>query len=284
MLQIDTNRTFFARDALDLSGAFDTPRANGEVGGASFATAVRQIQDDIERTIRSGFSDSSFVDASSAWEIQRELQAGALAADVETRTGPVDAPRLGGLDWALPDADKQAFVGRLAPLAGVAAGQLGVAPDLLVAQAALESDWGRRPLRDANGRDTHNLFGMKAGSGWDGETADVTTTEYLKGSGVKTVGRFRAYPDEKSAFDDYVRLLQTNPRFSGARQTGANAEAFAQALKSGGYATDPGYARKLTRVAADVAVQKAASSAHEAVAASPARHVSNRGRSGNGNT
>ena len=114
--------------------------------------------------------------------------------------------------------------------------------------SALESGWGQRPLRNPDGSSTHNLFGIKAGTGWHGGVAESATTEYVGGAALKTSARFRTYPDQASAFRDYAQMLIDNPRFRGALGTGNDAQAFAAGLAKGGYATDPSYAAKLTRL------------------------------------
>ncbi|MEW7850126.1 glucosaminidase domain-containing protein [Massilia aurea] len=144
---------------------------------------------------------------------------------------------------------QQAFLDSIAPWARQAAAQLGVAPELVQAHAALESGWGQRPLRVESGASSHNLFGIKAGARWDGATGASATTEYVGGAAVSTRETFRAYPDAASAFQDYARVLLDNPRYRGALNTGSDARAFAQGLARGGYATDPGYAAKLARIA-----------------------------------
>ncbi|WP_206995169.1 glycoside hydrolase family 73 protein [Trinickia mobilis] len=235
-----------AGNVFDAASGFAAPQPNGAPGAGSFSMSVQQLQSDIEGTVKNGFQSGATETAvtetaATAWMLNNPLQA---QAATQGRSAPV--------------GDKASFVDRVSPWAKLAAQKLGVAPDLLVAHAALESDWGRRPVRDAKGNDTHNLFGLKAGSSWDGKTADITTTEYVKGAGIKTIERFRAYADDQSAFADYVNLLQTNPRFSRAQGTGSDAAAFAKALARGGYATDPVYTHKLTRVVADVKAQTAA--------------------------
>jgi flagellar protein FlgJ len=140
------------------------------------------------------------------------------------------------------------FVGRLWPHAVEAARTTGVAPHFVLGQAALESGWGRSEIRMADGSPSHNLFGIKAGSGWQGRTADVTTTEYVNGAPVKTVERFRAYASYAEAFKDYAHLLAANPRYAQVLNERTDAAAFARGLQQAGYATDPGYAEKLTRV------------------------------------
>jgi len=145
--------------------------------------------------------------------------------------------------------DQQAFLESIAPWAREAADKLGVAPELVSAHAALESGWGQRPLKNSDGSSSNNLFGIKAGNGWHGGVAESSTTEYVGGAALKTSAKFRSYPDQASAFRDYAQMLLTNPRFKGALEAGSNAHAFANALAKGGYATDPAYAAKLSRLA-----------------------------------
>lgn len=144
---------------------------------------------------------------------------------------------------------QQAFLSRIAPWAQAAGERLGVASDLVAAHAALESGWGQRPLRDGNGQDTHNLFGLKAPAGYSGAQTLALTTEYEGGTAAHKTEPFRRYTGDAEAFQDYTRLLQDNPRYRAALQTGSDARAFAQGLARGGYATDPAYAAKLTRLA-----------------------------------
>ncbi|MDW5375310.1 flagellar assembly peptidoglycan hydrolase FlgJ [Halomonas sp. HP20-15] len=123
----------------------------------------------------------------------------------------------------------------------------GVPAELILAQAALETGWGRHEIPTADGNNSHNLFGIKAGSQWQGETTDITTTEYVDGRAVKMVDRFRVYDDFEAAFTDYARLIGDNPRYAGV-VTASNASNAARALQAGGYATDPAYADKLIAI------------------------------------
>jgi flagellar protein FlgJ len=148
-----------------------------------------------------------------------------------------------------PDTVRRQFLESIAPWAQQAGERLGVAPHLVAAHAALESGWGQRPLRQGAGADTHNLFGIKAGGQWRGAVAVAATTEYEHGAAVGRTELFRSYPDQGAAFDDYARMLQANPRYRAALNTGADAHAFAQGLARGGYATDPAYGAKLARLA-----------------------------------
>ncbi|QNM98470.1 flagellar assembly peptidoglycan hydrolase FlgJ [Chitinimonas koreensis] len=128
-----------------------------------------------------------------------------------------------------------------------AAQALGLSPHLMLAHAALESGWGKKPITDAQGNNSHNLFGIKAGRDWQGKTAEIVTTEFVDGVAQKRVEKFRAYDSYADAFADYGRLLAK--RYGEATQAGSDAKTFATELQQGGYATDPAYAKKLARVA-----------------------------------
>jgi flagellar protein FlgJ len=147
------------------------------------------------------------------------------------------------------DAGKpQQFVDRMLPEALAASKASGVPARFILGQAALESGWGRSEIRGADGAASHNLFGVKAGTGWTGRTVSVMTTEYINGQPHKQVEKFRAYDSYAEGFSDYARLIANNPRYAAAVRPGNDAAGFAQGLARGGYATDPAYAAKLTRV------------------------------------
>jgi peptidoglycan hydrolase FlgJ len=151
------------------------------------------------------------------------------------------------------DAEKASFVSDLWPQAQQAGQQLGVAPRNLIAQAALETNWGRSLPQDSAGRSSNNLFGIKASADWAGATVTSGTQEYQAGAATDATARFRAYSTPSQSFDDYVALLRDNPRYTHALNTGDNVQAFATALQRGGYATDPDYARKIAAMAGTVA-------------------------------
>ena len=122
----------------------------------------------------------------------------------------------------------------------------------MVAQAALESGWGRREIRNPDGSQSHNIFGIKAGANWKGKTTDVVTTEYVNGVAQRRIERFRAYDSYADAFADYARTLTGSARYRDVVASAADANSFAQGLQKAGYATDPLYAQKLSRVIARV--------------------------------
>jgi len=142
------------------------------------------------------------------------------------------------------------FVREIWPLAVRAGEKLGVNPRAIVAQAALETGWGSRQIRDDAGVSGNNLFGIKADRGWTGERVTVSTLEYEGGLPKPQRAQFRAYPDLATGFEDYVRFLQGNPRYSDALRAGGSAGDYAERLQSAGYATDPRYAEKIRSIIA----------------------------------
>jgi len=141
-----------------------------------------------------------------------------------------------------------AFVQKLLPHAGAASASSGIPASFMMGQAALETGWGRNEIRGADGQNSHNLFGIKAGGSWKGRTVDIVTTEYVNGKPQKQVDTFRAYDSYADAFRDYANLLRGNARYQNAIAQGQDAAGFAQGLQQAGYATDPGYAQKLMGV------------------------------------
>jgi flagellar protein FlgJ len=138
------------------------------------------------------------------------------------------------------------FVRKVLPHAQAAAAALGVPAEAIVAQAALETGWGRSV--PASGGAGHNLFGIKAGADWGGARLTRTTYEVDGGRAVRTADAFKGYESVAHGFEDYVSLLRNSPRYGALRAAGADPVRFAQALQAGGYATDPHYAQKLTRI------------------------------------
>jgi flagellar protein FlgJ len=144
-------------------------------------------------------------------------------------------------------ANGSEFVDRIWPHAAEAARTLDVPPHFLVAHSALESGWGKSEIRLADGSPSYNVFGIKAGSRWQGPTVEVNTTEYVDGAARTQREKFRVYGSYGEAFRDYANLLRNNSRFEGALGQ-RDGMAFARSLQEAGYATDPNYADKLNRV------------------------------------
>jgi len=144
---------------------------------------------------------------------------------------------------------KSDFISQMWPHAKAAADELGVDPHALLAQAALETGWGKSVPCNSSGECSFNLFGIKAGNSWSGASVNVPTLEFEEGVAVRKVERFRSYESPADSFRDYAKLIGNNARYENAVGTGDNVVAFAQGLQQGGYATDPNYARKLVAVA-----------------------------------
>ncbi len=148
----------------------------------------------------------------------------------------------------IPQKGPAGFVQQHGDAARAAEAATGIPAQFMISQAALETGWGRKEIRHADGQPAHNLFGIKAGANWKGPVAEVTTTEYIDGRPQKVVARFRAYASYAESFADYARLMKDNPRYQGVIAAGGSASGFAHGLQKAGYATDPAYASKLTAV------------------------------------
>jgi flagellar protein FlgJ len=161
---------------------------------------------------------------------------------------------------AAANADRISFVKSLEPYAEHAASQLGVSSDTLIAQAALETGWGQHVPASSNGSSSFNLFGIKAGGGWNGDAVSAQTSEYSLGSSSSISQPFRAYSSVQQGVNDYVTLLQRSSHYQRALGTGDDVSAFGSALARGGYATDPVYVQKLQATAASVKALRSAAS------------------------
>ena len=145
------------------------------------------------------------------------------------------------------------FVQAHTSAARAAEAHTGIPAGFMLAQAAHESGWGQREIRNADGSPSFNLFGIKAGGNWKGPVAEITTTEYVAGEPRKITAKFRAYASHEASFRDYAQMMKDSPRYAAvvagaASPQGGSAEGFAKGLQRAGYATDPAYADKLTRV------------------------------------
>lgn len=148
---------------------------------------------------------------------------------------------------AFGNADQ--FVATMLPLAKEAAARIGVDPVMLVAQAALETGWGKSIMRSQDGGSSHNLFGIKAMGSWKGAEARAITSEFRDGKMVKETADFRSYDSYADSFHDLVSLLQNNNRYKEVVNSADNPEQFVKELQKAGYATDPAYASKISQIA-----------------------------------
>jgi flagellar protein FlgJ len=141
------------------------------------------------------------------------------------------------------------FIATMLPMAEKAAARIGVDPKVLVAQAALETGWGKSIMRADDGSSSHNLFGIKATGNWKGDNARAITSEFRNGQMVKETADFRSYGSYEDSFHDLVSLLQNNDRYQGVVKAADNPEQFVKELQKAGYATDPNYASKISSIA-----------------------------------
>jgi flagellar protein FlgJ len=141
-----------------------------------------------------------------------------------------------------------AFVDKLAASAQAASETTGVPARFIIGQAALESGWGKREIKKANGETSHNVFGIKATKDWTGKTVSTVTTEYHNGQPQRVVEKFRAYDSYNEAMADYAQLLKSNPRYAQVLNSSHDAAGFAVGMQRAGYATDPHYAKKLMSI------------------------------------
>ncbi len=147
-----------------------------------------------------------------------------------------------------PDGTPEGFIEALWPAAEKAAEQLGLPPQALLAQAALETGWGKHVMSRPDGSSSHNLFGIKADGRWDGERVRVSTLEYQDGVALRTRADFRSYDSWEDSFQDYVRFVQDNPRYREAIRSTEDVPRYFEQLQKAGYATDPAYASKIKRI------------------------------------
>lgn len=182
-----------------------------------------------------------------AQQLTRQLGSTAKP-DGDTPEAGTSTPALTGINLssASAPAAKQ-FVTQHGTVAARVERTTGIPASFMIGQAGHESGWGQREIKLPDGSSSFNLFGIKAGSGWHGKVAEVTTTEYSGGLPKKTLAKFRAYDSYEDSFRDYARMISNSPRYAQARTQTHSAVDYASSLQRAGYATDPAYAAKLSR-------------------------------------
>ena len=230
---MENDQTQFYRDLYDKQLAIHLSEKSGigladmiveQMGGKPEATGKSEVGLDVSRLLST---------QSVAGQKTAAIKVTVDSADI------TNEPRIDSAD---------AFVNVLMPYAKDAAKRLGVDPNLLVAQAALETGWGQHVIQRANGGSSHNLFNIKAGKNWEGSRAMVDTLEYEDGVAVKKRDGFRAYGSYQESFDDYVGLLETNLKYSRALKHADDPREYINALQDAGYATDPRYGEKVMTI------------------------------------
>lgn len=233
-------RTAQATPLVDLGATSTRPLVNmmGTAAAASEASAASGVAGGVGNPELQEWA-TSLLRQRAARLASRAPQAEPAAAAASAAAAPAPVTSTGN--------SSRDFVQRLMPHAVAASQQTGVPAQFMVAQAALESGWGKSEVRSPDGSPTYNLFGVKAGKSWQGATVSVPTTEYINGVRETRVEKFRAYGSYAEAFADYSSLITKNPRFASVvgQQDGTT---FARSLQQAGYATDPRYADKLASI------------------------------------
>ena len=249
-------------DSLKLAVNGNDPKAVKEAAKQFESLFMRELIKSMrEATMKSGLMDSDGEKLGSdlldqQFAVQLSGMPGGLT-DAITRqltqqmTGnarsAVPTVSLSGATAVNPSASQSGFVSQHGAAAERVAQATGIPASFMIGQAGHETGWGKSEIRNADGSNSHNLFGIKAGSGWGGKVAEITTTEYIDGEPRKVTAKFRAYGSYEESFRDYARLIGESPRYAQARASTGSAQAYATELQRAGYATDPAYAAKLSR-------------------------------------
>ena len=241
-------------DALFLQMMLKSMREAAEDTGDPQSNELGMYQDLFDKQVALSISQRGGLGIGAM--IARQLEAGAAAASATaaaaaSQPGGAAAPArtTASASGAASIAENAAaFVGRVLPAIRTAAQALGVSPIGLLAQAALETGWGRRMARTANGAPSLNLFGIKADEHWTGARAAAPTVEFSNGIGAMRTAAFRAYGSIEESVADFARLLRQSPRYRQAIAAGGDIQGYIQGIAGAGYATDPGYADKLNEI------------------------------------
>ena len=247
-----------SKDGASFTGMMDQQLAQnlGNKGIGVADAMLKQLMRNAGATIQAGASGDSGDNSANAGNLAAmNAMAKAYATSPSAGKTSLDTTTGYTADSALTPSmhgtgsDKvNAFVERLAAPAQAAASATGIPARFIIGQAALESGWGRREIKNSNGTTSHNIFGVKAGNDWTGKTTTAVTTEYVNGQPQKKVETFRAYDSYESALTDYASVLKSNPRYASVADASRDAAGFAHGMQKAGYATDPLYAKKLISI------------------------------------
>ncbi len=210
--------------------------------------------------LRGGFNGPAVSQSASTLEplsAQSQTQLKPLNEKLDEVISGKSLPSRQAGEEAVRFASPEEFVSALHPLAQQAADKLGTEPEVLLAQAALETGWGQKMVRRGDGSPSNNLFNIKADKRWDGERARVSTLEFEQGVAVRQQADFRVYDSLASSFEDFVNFISSSDRYSDARAVASDPNQFIKALQQAGYATDPAYADKVIGVMGRVVEQVA---------------------------
>jgi flagellar protein FlgJ len=171
-----------------------------------------------------------------------------LKRQLTQRAGSANAPSMGTAQELPAGHTQQDFVNRMLPPLRRVASALNLDPQALLAQSALETGWGQRMPRNADGSSSNNMFGIKAGEEWSGARATADTVEVSNGVASTRRTAFRAYASIEESVNDFANLLTSSPRYREALRAGGDAAAYIAGIGKSGYATDPDYSNKLNQI------------------------------------
>jgi flagellar protein FlgJ len=245
-------------DALFLQMMLKSMRDANAAAGEGDSNEMGMYQDMFDKQIALTMSQHQDLGLGSL--LTRQIAARAAAggatpapADDHTTPRPAAAPSSAAppATSAPPTSMTQSageFVDQVLPSIRTAAQALGLNPLVLLAQAALETGWGKRMARTADGNPSLNLFGIKADDTWVGARAAANTVEYAGGVATQRQAAFRAYGSIEESVNDFANLLKNSPRYRHAAAAGPDAQAYVDGIGRSGYATDPEYAAKLNDI------------------------------------
>ncbi|MET4026913.1 flagellar protein FlgJ [Marinobacter sp. MBR-99] len=249
---LNSNESEFYRDMFDSQVSLSM---SGGSGTGLAEALVRQLSRDVPGMASNGERLAGHKATLADYDrsvpaISRNLPEQLKAIDEMTQAAERKQPEQTALAAELPLTfeSPEHFVAELMPFAERIGKESGIDPRLMVAQAALETGWGRHMIKGDGDQPSFNLFGIKADTRWGGDAVTITTTEFRGGVPMKERADFRAYPDYEASFRDYVDFLHSNPRYRDVLSSADQPEVFADKLQEAGYATDPEYGSKIRRI------------------------------------
>jgi flagellar protein FlgJ len=235
-------------DALFMQMMLKSMRDASAVAGESDSNEMGMYQDMFDKQIALTMSQHQGLGLGSLLTRQLAAQAG---ADTKAPGALPPAQQAPAASAAPPTTMTQSvtdFIDQVLPTIRAAAHTLGINPLGMLAQAALETGWGKRMARNADGSPSMNLFGIKADESWTGARAMASTVEYSGGVATLRHTAFRAYGSVEESVKDFANLLKTSPRYRQALSAGVDAHGYVESMGRSGYATDPQYENKLNEI------------------------------------
>lgn len=230
-------------EALFIQIMLKSMREASQLSESTDGEQTRFYQDMFDKQIALNLASGSGIGLAAVIERQLGGDVAARPASARSFSDPVEQ------HWK--PHNPQAFIEDLWPFASKAAEELGVDPEVLLAQSALETGWGQKVITDEQGLSSLNLFGIKADGRWQGDHATVTTLEFRDGVAQQERASFRSYPSRADSMSDYVDFIKNGSRYALALANASDAGSYLNALQQAGYATDPAYARKISGIMSD---------------------------------